>query len=162
MNVTKFIQLKPDEKIIIIYRRYGWTYASAMMVTVILLLIPFFLITLLFAWGMWGVLGFVVLLLIAVWYGLRKVIAWYYNACIVTSERVVDIDQRGFFDRAVSELPHTKIQDVSYRVKGLFGTLFRVGTVTIQSIPGLPKIELRRMKHPMQIADLLNQLREMK
>lgn len=162
MAVTKIIQLKPDEKVIIIYRRYGWTYIGPMVVTIVLLLIPFFLLTLLFAWGWWGIAAFVVILVIAVWYGLRKAITWYYNACIITSQRVVDIDQRGFFDRTVSELPHTKVQDVSYRVKGLLGTLFRVGTVTIQALPGLPKIELRRMKHPMQIADLLTQLREMK
>jgi hypothetical protein len=160
MSIGKHIQLKPDEKVVMVYRRYGWTYAGAVVITFILLLIPFFLLTVLFTWAPWGVVGFVLLLGIALFYGLRKALGWYHNVCIVTNQRVVDVDQRGFFDRTVSELTYAKIEDVSYRIKGLFATLFRVGTVTIQSAPNVPQIELRRMKHPSQIVDLLNELRE--
>ena len=41
--------------------------------------------------------------------------------------------QHGPFDRHVTELPYSRIQRVSYRVKGLIATVFRHGSLIIES-----------------------------
>lgn len=160
MSVIKHIQLKPDERVVSVYRRYGLTYVGAMIVAFILLLLPFFLVTLLFSYGMFGVIGFFALLLFAVLYSLKKVILWYDNVFVVTNLRVIDIDQRGFFDRSVSGFTYANIQDVAYRIKGVLATLFHVGTITIRPIEGSVHIELHRMRHPAKIVDVINEFRE--
>ncbi|MBI4280616.1 hypothetical protein HY628_00280, partial [Candidatus Uhrbacteria bacterium] len=66
----KFLQLKPDERMIGIYRPYGLTYAGAVIVSFILWILPFFLLGQLFQRGKWGLLGFALLVALALWYSL--------------------------------------------------------------------------------------------
>ena len=160
MNIFKMIQLKPDERVIAIHRHYGWTYAGAVALAFILIVLPFFLLTPLFSRGIIGTIIFVVLLVIAVWYGLRQALLWHFNIFVVTDRRVVDIEQRGYFDRTVSEVMYPKIQDVSYRIKGIFPTLCHYGAVTIQTIGNAANLELTRIKNHEQLVDLLNELRQ--
>jgi|GEM_PF-3881255 len=63
-------------------------------------------------------------------------IAWidfYLDIGIVTSERLIDIDQAGLLGRKVSQLYLINIQDVSANQEGLFANLFNYGNVLIQS-----------------------------
>ncbi len=53
-----------------------------------------------------------------------------------------------------------KIQDVSYRVKGVMPTLLHYGTVLVQTASGAPQVELRHMKDPERIVDLITEFRE--
>ena len=160
MSIRKFIQLKPDEKIIAIYRQYGFTYIWSVLLAFVLLVLPFFLLAWFFSHGLFGVLGFFVLLGFGLWYSLRKIVHWYYNLFVVTDRRIVDVDQRGFFDRTVSEVAYGKIQDVSYRIKGILPTVLHFGTVVVQTAGSTANLELERMKNPEQIVDLINEFRE--
>jgi Bacterial PH domain len=58
---------------------------------------------------------------------------YYLSLQIVTNKRVIDIDQRGIFNREVNELPIEKIEDVTYRQKDIFSVLFGFGTVSVQT-----------------------------
>lgn len=160
MSISKLVKLKPDEKIIAVFRQYGGTYSFSVFIAFILLVLPFFLLTPLFSRGFFGVIGFCLLLAIAFYYSLRKAFKWYYNMCVLTDRRIIDVDQRGFLERVVSEVLFTKIQDVSYRVKGFFPTIFHYGTVIVQTAGNSTNVELRAMKNPERIADLINEFRE--
>lgn len=160
MSVNKLIQLKPEEKIIAIYRQYGWTAAGTVVLACVLIVLPFFLLAPLFARGPLGVGIFFLILGIGIVYSLHRAMHWYYTMFIVTDRRIVDVDQRGFFDRTVSEVLFSKIQDVSYRIKGVFPTLLHYGTVIIQTAAGTPNVALRRMKNPERIVELINEYRE--
>lgn len=58
---------------------------------------------------------------------------YYLSLQIVTSKRLIDIDQRGIFNREVNELPIEKIEDVTYKQKSFFATIFNYGTVSVQT-----------------------------
>ena len=118
------LNFKENEEIIKIVRRYPLTCTFPILITLILVAGSFFFLSLFFSWGPIGVALFLTILLLGIIYGTREFVLWYFNAFIITNQRVIDIDQRGFFDRIVSEAPYEKIQDVSYRVKGIFQTLF--------------------------------------
>lgn len=153
------IQLKPDERVIAVYRHYGWTYAGSIMLSFILILLPFFLLTPLVARGVVGTIIFIVLVAIALWYGLRQALLWYFNVFVVTDWRVVDIEQRGYFDRVVSEVIYSHMQDVSYHIKGMVPTLLHYGTVIVKTVGNSADLELPRLKNPEQLVELLNELR---
>ncbi len=110
MNLVRLIQQKPDERIIAVYRIYGLTKIGSIILFFILIILPFFLLTPLASRGLIGLIIFLLWLLGAGFYGARQLILWYFNVFVVTDRRAVDIDQRGFFDRLVSELSHQKIQ----------------------------------------------------
>ncbi|MDP3985498.1 MAG: PH domain-containing protein [bacterium] len=161
MSLQKLISIKPDERVVAVYRQYGGVYAGTVLFSAFLFILPFFLVAPLFARGIFGVITFCVLLGCALWYSLRKSIEWYFTMCVVTNRRIVDIDQHGFFDRTVSEVAYQKIQDVSYRIKGVLPTILRYGTVVIQTAGSSAVVELRRMKQPERVADLINEFREL-
>jgi len=158
--MSKAYQIKDGEKVFGIYRQYGLTYFGNILIALFLILIPFFFLTPLFTYGKIGVIIFASLVVLAVWYGLVKFVRWHGNKTIITDMRVIDIDQRKLFDRRISEITFSNIVDVSYRISGLFPTLFKYGTVTIKAGRGIITVELRKIKKLQEVVDLINELRE--
>ncbi len=64
---------------------------------------------------------------------LASIYVWRQNRMIMTSENVVDIDQRGVFRKDISTLRLSRVQDISVRVAGPMQTVFRYGTIAIQT-----------------------------
>lgn len=89
--------------------------------------------------------GFVIGLLIMMyaWMG------WYFSIYIVTDQRLVQITQKGFFRRNLVELSFDKIQNVNYEIGGLQASLFRFGTIVIQTFVG--DLILEPIHHPVEI-----------
>jgi uncharacterized membrane protein YdbT with pleckstrin-like domain len=144
--------LKPDERIIGIVRRYGLTYFWVGLICLLLIVGPFFFIVPLFQRKPWGVIVFAIVLSIGFFWSLRLFITWYYNYFLITSQRVIILKQKGFFERTISEAEYGKIQDVSYQFKGFFQTLFHYGTIRIQTVSSL---ELNKIHRPERIQDLI-------
>lgn len=63
-------------------------------------------------------------------------IGWYYSVYVVTDERIVEIKQKGFFDRRVSEYGLDKVQNVNYHVSGFQGAILQFGDITAQTYVG--------------------------
>ena len=74
--------------------------------------------------------------LVAAAYGFYHWIGWYYSVYIVTPLRIVEVRQRGFFNRRVSEFAMDKVHNVNYHIKGLQATLLGFGDITAQSYVG--------------------------
>lgn len=143
---------------IAVVRHYGLTFWPQILAIFLLLTLPFFFLFPLFRWGYWGVALFGAPLLLGVVYAFRVLITWYYNAFIITNCRVIDIDQRGFFERIVSEALYEKIQDVSYRRKGIWQTIFRYGDVMIQVAGGDIGLEIKKVRAPEKTQQLISDL----
>jgi len=156
--IVKKINLKPEEEIMRVVRHYGLTFWPQILAVLILLSLPFFFIFPLFKKGYWGVAFFLFLFLFGIFYGLRELVIWYYNSLVITNKRIIDIDQRGLFERVVSEAPYEKIQDVSYRFKGIFQTLLRYGGIQIQTAGANAVIEIRNIKNPERVQELISDL----
>jgi len=156
--IVRKVNLKPGEETVKIVRHYGLTFCPQIFAVFLLLTLPFFFLFPLFKLGYWGVSLFSFLLILGVVFGLRTLFIWYYNAFVITKQRIIDIDQRGFFERVVSEAPLEKIQDVSYRIKGIFQTLLRYGSVRVQTAGATAELELHNIKDPEKIQELIANL----
>ncbi len=73
-------------------------------------------------------------------------IMWYFTIYIVTTQRLRQITQRGFFGKNVVELQLSKIQNISYNIPGLSGELFHFGTIVIQTYVG--DLVIHNVEHP--------------
>lgn len=58
---------------------------------------------------------------------------YYLSLQVITSERVIDIDQQGVFKREVNEMPLGQIEDVSFKQDGFWSTVFNYGNVILQT-----------------------------
>jgi len=71
-----------------------------------------------------GMVGFMMLLIIYIY---RK------SQLILTDRSLVEIVQRGLFNRKVSRLSMSNVEDVTCEQKGLLPTMFNYGTLTVQT-----------------------------
>lgn len=74
---------------------------------------------------------------------------WYFSIYIVTSQRIRQVSQKGFFKRKVMDLPLSKIQSINYEVSGIFGEIFKFGTINVLTIVG--DLEIKNVEHPEEI-----------
>jgi membrane protein YdbS with pleckstrin-like domain len=110
-----------------------------------------------------GFLGGAILLLIAfymiIWsMYFYEVMIYLLDTWIVTNQRILDIIQKGFFYRTVSELDLTKVQDISVRTSGLIQTVFDFGDVEIQSAGALNKFKFSQVARPQIVKDRIMRL----
>lgn len=88
---------------------------------------------------------------------LYRYLNWYRNRFIITNERVVDIDQRGLFNRKVSEAELDKVQNITHSVKGVFATMFNFGTIVVQSM-GAGELTLEQVADPAGVQEEITRL----
>ena len=157
MNVGRVIKLKDDERVLRVVRNFWIVYATRFALAFLLVAGAFFFMLPLFKAGRWGLAGFAALNAIGLLIALRTGWVWHWNAFIVTSERIVDVDQRGFFHRTVSEAAFDKIQDVSYAIRGVVGTVLRFGTVEIQTAGNATNLELQHVRDPKDLHHLITE-----
>ncbi len=154
------IQLKEQERVIATVRRYGLTYFWHGCLVVLLIGGAFFFMFWLFAHNWWGQTLFGLDLGVGLLLLIRVIFLWQKNQLIVSTHRVVDIDQQGFFEKIISEVPYDQIEDVSGRIKGVLGTIFRYGEINIQTGAGKVQICLQKIKQPVALQQQINELRE--
>jgi uncharacterized membrane protein YdbT with pleckstrin-like domain len=157
-SIIKKINLKVGEEIVRVVRHYVLTLWLQILGAFLLLILPFFLIFPFFRWGYWGVGIFLALIFLVIIYGIRIFIVWYYNAFVITNKRIIDIDQRGFFERIVSEVAFENIQDVSYRRSGIWQTIFRYGDVRIKLAGADEGFEIKNVRAPAAAEQLIYDL----
>ena len=96
---------------------------------------------------------------LVIWFWLFYVITMYtLDNWVVTTKRVIDSVQNGFFNRKVAELHLEKIQDVSYRITGLLPTFFNYGVVEIQTAAKDQKFLFEDVPDPQRIKDIIMEL----
>lgn len=157
MNVDKVIIRKEGEAVLRVVRRYWLTFLPKAFVAFVLFGVPLFFMVPLFRTGTPGKVAFLALLALGFLYGIRVLVEWRWNVFIVTTRRVVDVDQRGVFRRTVSEAPYDRIQDVSFSVKGVWGTVFRFGSVVVQTAGTNVNLELSDVKDPKAVHHLITE-----
>lgn len=87
---------------------------------------------------------------------LYKFIGWYFSVYIATNERLIQIRQKGFFDRQVIGIAHDKIQSINYQIKGVQSTIFHFGTIVVQLFTG--ELKLKFIHRPARVHKRLTEL----
>ncbi len=157
MNVAKIIKLKNNEEVLSVVRNHPLTYMGHWLLAFAFVAGAFFLMLPLFSAGWRGLAGFALLNVIGLYIAARTFVAWHWNAFIVTTVRVVDVGQKGFFDRTVSEATYDNVQNVSYSVKGVIGTLFRLGSVEVQTSSNATTLALKNAPNPKDVHHLITE-----
>jgi uncharacterized membrane protein YdbT with pleckstrin-like domain len=160
MRLKDFITPKPNEEVLMIVRQSLIPKSARLCLYAILFLVPFFFLYPLFRMGTIGIVLFFVLVVLGVvlfWQTFRK---WSHTLFVITDHRVIDFDQRGVFDRVVTESNFDQIDEVSYRMHGIMSTLFRYGTVTLALHGTNTDLMFQHIRNPARVQNLLNDLRK--
>ena len=86
-------------------------------------------------------------------------ISWYYSVYIVTSQRLIQITQKGLFHRSMVALGLSQIQMVNYEIGGFEQTILGFGTIMVQTYVG--SLTIHHVHHPGKTQkELLHILRD--
>lgn len=85
---------------------------------------------------------------------------FYLDAWIVTNERIININQRGFFNREISELKLTKIQDVTSEIVGFVPTILGYGDIYVQTAAEVERFKFSQIPNPNEVKNIIVQLQE--
>ena len=132
---------RPDENVLTVTRPHWLMLLPAILVTALLAFVPVIVFIAIPAAGFEitglgraiATVATSAYYLALVTYFFVRWLDFYLDVAVVTSDRIVDIDQNGLFRRTVDELDCKMIQDVSATKHGLLQTLFNFGTVEIQT-----------------------------
>jgi len=84
----------------------------------------------------------------------------YLDVWTITTEKIINREQKGLFNRLVSELELYNVQDVATEQKGFFPTIFHYGDVYIQTAAEKERFIFKQVPHPYKIAKILQKLNE--
>lgn len=94
------------------------------------------------------------LVLFVVW------IDYYFDVWIVTDQRIISIEQFGLFRREISELEHSKIQDVTTEIHGVIPTLLKFGYVYIQTAGEKSRFTFKQIGNPVKVKNMIMKLQK--
>ncbi|MFC1618065.1 PH domain-containing protein [Patescibacteria group bacterium] len=152
-------KLNEGEEPLLLLKQHGATFVWPVSRTIILALIPVPFINYVFQYD-WLLLIVLVWWVIIVIWGLLAWFTWYFNITLVTSQRIVDIEQKGLFNRQVREVSYDKITEVTFKIKGLLATIFGYGTVSVFFTGADKPIVIQAIESPEIVKDQILKVRE--
>lgn len=156
-NKKIYKKIKDDEKIISIERRHWASYLRQITVSLLIIIPPFFFVE--FFLSHWiPSLIFLSIVIAGFLYALLTWISWQMNGIIITSKRLIYVNQKSIFSKKVAEVPITNIQDITFEINGVMASIFSFGTVTIVSSGSVWNV--KKIADPEGVQDYLLQLRE--
>jgi len=172
MNIAQL--LHPHEEVLLMLRRDKWILMKMILFYGFLCLIPIvlFILTEIY-FSVWvsehwfdPFKKIIIALSISTYYlfvwvfFFRSWIDYYLDVWLVTSERIVSIEQKGLFARAIAEQKLYRIQDVYGEVNGIIATLFDFGNITIQTAGANEYFIFKEIPRPHQVARNIAKLAE--
>lgn len=158
---------KKDEPIYIFLRRHIIAFLPVFLLILAMAIVP--LLILLFAIPediFSGLTGNIVILGAAFYYLVLMtfcIIAWidfYFDIYILTDRRIIDIEQKGLFNRDISELTLEQVEDVSSHITGILPTFFDFGNVEVQTAGTQRNFSLNQVSRPREVAAMIVDLLE--
>lgn len=164
---TTFPGQQSGEKIHLFLRRHWLSFLPSMLITLVMLLIPVFVFFGLKFFGILlgefknlAILGTSCYLLFVLAFFITSFIDYYLDITIVTDSRLLDIEQKGLFNRDISEQSLLRVQDVTSKRKGIFQTFFNYGLVFIETAGEAPNFEMPNIPNPYEVTQKILQLHE--
>jgi len=90
----------------------------------------------------------------------QSFVDYWLDVLIVTDKRISDIEQKGLFNRTVSELRMYRVQDVTAEIKGVWRTLFNYGKIYIQTAGEKERFDFSDIPRPNDVAKIILELSE--
>ena len=164
----KELNLEPGEELVLHTRKHWFLFALGLVPYAILALLPIILPLVMLltpplapyapkidytepllraTLGIW---------LLAVWTGAWGSFTRYYlNAWILTSQRIVEIKQRRYFNREVSSLMLNRVQDVTTDVVGVLPSLLGIGSIKVQTAGAENEFNMFGIPNPDVVRNLI-------
>ena len=81
---------------------------------------------------------------------------YYLDLWTITNRRIIAIDQRGLFRRAVASFRYERLQDINIEINGFIATMLDFGELRAQTASAYrDAFEIKGIPHPRDIKALI-------
>jgi uncharacterized membrane protein YdbT with pleckstrin-like domain len=80
---------------------------------------------------------------------------YYLDVWIITTERIVAIDQRGLFKRSIASVRLERLQNLDVTINGIIATMLDFGTLRVESAAHDHDFVIRGIPSPREIKSLI-------
>lgn len=161
---------KADEKVLLVAAHHWFVFFRQLIGLALLFLLPFFALPILSIFIGAGGLSipagygffFASFWALILWQMLfAKWTDFYFDIWIITNWRVIDIEQKGFFNRDTATLLNLdKIEDVATRLNSVIGNLLGFGDIQIQTAATHREFVFKEAANPLAIEKILRKAQE--
>ncbi len=165
------IQFFEGEKIILERRRHWYVLFIEGLIIFVLAISPFFIFLIGGVFPQLGQLLFgqmkmvmAVLFFLCLWWQWLWIIFfifwtnYYLDVIIVTDKRIIDIEQRGLFNRDQVIIHLKNIQDIKVEVFGILATLLKFGSLHIHTAGATKELLIEKIPKPHEIKNTISEL----
>lgn len=154
------IQLNNEEEALTIIRRHWHTFFWSLLRSLIIAAVAVSVYAF-FPENNWRSILAAAIGALALVFFFYNLVVWYLVSLVVTSQRIIDINQVGLMKRVVTEVALRDILRVSALKEGLFQNLFNVGALVFDVREG-GRIVFFGVKKPEELMSRINILRHQK
>ena len=147
--------LKDNEEIIEMFRTYGLFIVLPVAIGLILALAPWFFFVRLYDLGSAGMAVFVLSQTVGWLLIIKTLYIWRRNLLVVTTLRIIDVNQKSIFNRTISEVGYDMMQNVTYEVDGVLATILNYGNLIFETIGSDTAYVFKRVKSPVRIQNIV-------
>ncbi len=160
------IQLHPGEQIVKIVRRHWYVLAVGCLTLVAMAILPGFILVAVdllssqvqtYIISHWEIFAFI--------YGCWLLILWvlsavvwtnfYLDVLVITTDRVVDIQQVSLFARNIAEFQMANLQDMRVDVVGILPTILHFGNLQLQTAGSTREFVIEDIPHPLEVKNII-------
>lgn len=159
---------KPEEHVVLFLRRHWIDLLKIFLFTVGLLIVPIFVSGLAIYFEasfltdpFWQPVAMLLLsayLLITLMLTLTELTDYWLDVWIVTTERIINTEQHGLFNRAVSEVHLEQVQDITSETRGFFETFLTFGDVFVQTAAERERFRFKNIDNPDEVKIKISEL----
>ena len=93
--------------------------------------------------------------IITVVWGMRNFLDYYLDAWMITNTGIIDVEWHGWFHRQSSRVLFSDLQGVSYEINGIWETMLRYGTISVEKISTGSEIAMEYVARPREVEALI-------
>lgn len=164
---NSWLKLEPDEKIFTVLKHHWLVIGRRLLKLLVLAWLPPAIGLALTWFGLDYLLGDAIgralVVLGASLYYLAIVAVWFYDwvdyyldVWIITSHRIIDINQNGLFSRVVTQYRLERIQNVTADVSGFLHTVFNFGDVQVETAGAEMNLKMEQIPQPREVVQNIN------
>ena len=166
MHVDDIPNKLPDEAVVLFLRRHWIDLLRIFAFTAFMLAVPIVLglvlqQTAVFDHAFWGpalLLAGSGYTLIVFTVTVTEFTDYWLDTWVVTTERIMNNEQHGLFNRVTSELFLDQIQDITAETKGFLGTFLTYGDVLVQTAAEKVRFHFKNIDNPEIVKQMIQKL----
>ena len=161
------LELEKDEQIVYEIRRHPLVFYTEIAAIIFASILPLLVAVVLMALdiqisflqgaGSLFTFFYALWLLVMLWAAEILWTSYFLDIWVVTTKKIIDVEQEGLFGRRTAFLHLDRIQDITVSVRGLLPTILKYGDISVQTAAQQGEFFIHNIPHPKVLHQKINE-----